>query len=303
MTRPIELVYDRLVASERLKSGTAYERLAAIVFFILTEQTTVHDLRLVGDVGVAHQIDVVVGPERKRLLIEAKDYERNVSLPVVRDFSAVVEDLRPDEAFVVTTVGFSDRAQKWAKAKGLRLAILRPPADDADWGRILQRIDVRMNMAAGGDPTMEWQVDRSEAERFADGANPIGWRHVDDLSTGPLDGPRTPLRELLEPQIEAVVAGHPAGTAGEYGGAHDFDEPTWLHVSGTEPVKVNGYKWTQKVAVAVREFSIGYGFGDLTAELVLRTIDGSLHRIFSNRQIEAFEFDGKVVKPKAQSSS
>ena len=30
MTKQIELVYDRLVAEEKLKAGTKYERLAAI---------------------------------------------------------------------------------------------------------------------------------------------------------------------------------------------------------------------------------------------------------------------------------
>src|SRR4051812_2065031 len=107
MSREIELVYDRLIADEKLKDGTKYEKLGAIVFRILTETTTLHDLRLKGTVGVPHQIDVVVGAERRRILIEAKDYERKVSLPVVRDFSAVVQDLKPDEAYVVSTVGFT----------------------------------------------------------------------------------------------------------------------------------------------------------------------------------------------------
>lgn len=37
----VELIYNRLVAQEKLKSGAPYERLAAIVFHLLTEQTTV----------------------------------------------------------------------------------------------------------------------------------------------------------------------------------------------------------------------------------------------------------------------
>jgi len=116
MTEMIDLVYDRLIADEKLKDGTKYERLAAVVFRILTEQTTVHDLRLKGEVDVTHQIDVVIGDDKKRILIEAKDYDRKASLPVVRDFAVVVEDLEPDDAFVVSTVGFSANAQKWATA-------------------------------------------------------------------------------------------------------------------------------------------------------------------------------------------
>ncbi len=112
MSEGVDLVYDRLVAEEKLKRGTKYERLAAIVFRLLTDQVTVHDLRLKGDTGVPHQIDAVVGPDHKRILIEAKDYERSVDLPIVVHFWGVVDDLRPDEAFVVTTKGFSDNAVK-----------------------------------------------------------------------------------------------------------------------------------------------------------------------------------------------
>lgn len=126
MTEGVDLVYERLVADEKLKSGTKYERLAAIVFRLLTEQLTVHDLRLKGDTGVPHQIDAVIGPEHKRVLIEAKDYERTVDLPIAVHFWGVVEDLKPDEAFIVTTRGFSGNATKYAKAKGIRLAVLRP---------------------------------------------------------------------------------------------------------------------------------------------------------------------------------
>lgn len=48
MSEQIELIYSRLVAQEKLKSGTPYERLAAIVFSLLTEKTTVHDMKLRG---------------------------------------------------------------------------------------------------------------------------------------------------------------------------------------------------------------------------------------------------------------
>src|SRR4051794_15878858 len=81
MPSDVDLVYDRLIANEKLKAGSKYERLGAVVFRHLTGQTTVHDLRLRGDTGVPHQIDAVVGDERKRVLIEAKDYDRMVDLP------------------------------------------------------------------------------------------------------------------------------------------------------------------------------------------------------------------------------
>lgn len=298
MTQSIEVVYDRLVAEEKLKAGTKYERLAALVFKMLTASTTIHDLRLTGEVGVPHQVDVVVGDESKRVLIEAKDYDRKVSLPVVRDFSAVVADLEPEEAFVVSTVGFSENAQRWASDKGIKLAILRPPQDDEDWGQLLQRIDVSMRISAPADPKVTWFVDRSEAHRFQDGANPIGWRQIDDLGIGGVGEEPGPLREILEPEMQEQLTKLRAGTAGTLSGGQDFNEPRWLHMPGEEPLRVTGYEWTWEVVSGTHDFSVGFGVGGLAAELVLRTLDGEIHRIFSNRQIASWTFDGKQVVPR-----
>jgi len=38
---------------------------------------------------------------------------------------------------------------------------------------------------------------------------------------------------------------------------------------------------------------------DLVAELALRTIDGSIRRMFTNRQLEAWAFDDHNVIPRA----
>jgi hypothetical protein len=295
VTDHIELVYNRLVADEKLKTGTKYEKLAAIVFRILTEQTTVHDLRLRGDVGVPHQIDVTVGEERRRILIEAKDYDRKVDLPVVVHFSEVVDDLGADEAFVVTTTGFSDNAIKWAEAKDLKLAILRPPKDSDDWGNLLQRIHFCLRFSAPTDPVVTWHADRSEAHRFAGGANPIGGRLIDDVLLVDEHEHLTPFRGLLQPQLDAEQKKLVAGEPGTLSGSHSFVELTWLHLPNEQPIRVVGYEWTQEMVSGQHDFSIGYGVGGLAAELVLRTLDGNVHRIFSNRQIQSWTFDGKNV--------
>ena len=88
--------------------------MAAITFRLLTEQTTVHDLKLRGASTVAHQIDVTVGDgeARKRILIECKDYSKPVALEEVRSFSAVVDDLEPDAAYIVTTAHFTKPAKR-----------------------------------------------------------------------------------------------------------------------------------------------------------------------------------------------
>lgn len=163
MSERIELIYSRLVAEEKLKSGTPYERLAAITFKLLTEETTVHDLKLRGESTVAHQIDVTVGDgeDRKRVLIECKDYAEPVGLQEVRSFWAVVDDLKPDAAYIVTTNRFTEPGETFAKAKGINAAVLRPPRDE-DWEGIVRRIELKISMSTPLDhPWMQWHVDPS----------------------------------------------------------------------------------------------------------------------------------------------
>jgi hypothetical protein len=45
----------------------------------------VRDLRLRGDSGVRHQIDAVVGDGHNRILVETKDYDKVIGLPIIRN--------------------------------------------------------------------------------------------------------------------------------------------------------------------------------------------------------------------------
>jgi Restriction endonuclease len=299
MTEAIEVIYNRLVAQEKLKSGTPYERLAAITFHLLTERTTVHDLTLRGESDVAHQIDVTVGEDgaRKRILIECKDYADPVGLPEVRSFWAVVDDLKPDEAFMVTTERFTGPAAKFAAAKGIIAAVLRPPQEE-DWKGIVRRIEITISMLVPhGDPAIEWRADPSvTAQEVA--ATPKGTARTDDLSLVDTHGVRRPAKG----DIERVIA-PPLDFEGEYVASHDFNDATWLQVGEVRPLKVIGFKSRQNWGHAVQEVVVGEGLAGLTAELALRSLDGTVHQVFSNRDIQRWTFDaaGRVV-PKDSAS-
>lgn len=125
-------LHDRLDPIDTKKAGTRYERLVALVQKSLDETAGVsHDLRLVGeDTQVKHQIDVTITKDnqRRRVLIECKDFDVSgdpVGLSIVRDFFGVVDDVKPDEAIVITCNGFTEDARRYAKGKNLKLAILR----------------------------------------------------------------------------------------------------------------------------------------------------------------------------------
>jgi hypothetical protein len=135
-------LHDRYHAILTSKAGTRYERLAAMVFKTLAQDCVViHDVSLVGESDVAHQIDVKidVGGKSRHVLLECKDFDVSgdmVGLGIVRNFWAVAEDTMADEAIVLTCNGFTRDAAKFAKAKGIKLAVLRS-FEDKDWeGRI-----------------------------------------------------------------------------------------------------------------------------------------------------------------------
>jgi len=136
-------LHDRLDAIDTKKAGTRYERLVALVQKSLDETAGVsHDLRLVGeDTQVKHQIDVTItrNDERRRVLIECKDFDISgdlVGLGIIRDFYGVVDDVKPDEAIVITCNGFTEEARRYAKGKGIKLAVLRRHTDKDDEGTI-----------------------------------------------------------------------------------------------------------------------------------------------------------------------
>lgn len=298
VTQDIELVYNRLVADEKLKSGTKYERLAALVFNLLTERETVHDLRLRGATGVKHQIDAVVGDERKRVLIEAKDYDRSVDLPVVRNFWAVVEDLQPDEAFIVTTEGYSQNAITYAEAKGIKLAVLRIPRDE-DWENIVREVRITLTATMqAGPPQVTWELHSDDRDEQAEDVVSRGTVGTDTIELADERGNRRAFLPILEEQLHEDYGAVPLGGEATIGRLNRFEEPTWLIIGAERPRRVSAWQWTVDVTSHTEEIVTGEGVGGLAAELVLRTVDGSMHRMFTNHQIEDWTFDGKKVVPR-----
>ncbi len=125
------------------KAGTRYERLTALVFKALDEQhVVIHDLKLVGaDPDVKHQIDVTIesGGNKRRVLIECKDFDisgSKVGLDILRNFRSVIEDTGADEGIVITCNSFTEDAQKYARSKKIKLAIVRTFEDRDMDGRI-----------------------------------------------------------------------------------------------------------------------------------------------------------------------
>ncbi|WP_405131670.1 restriction endonuclease [Paenibacillus sp. FSL H8-0317] len=163
----LEQIYNNLIANEKLKNGSKYERLAAVVYKVIDESDSViHDLRLRGDGKTAqHQIDVTIEKSgiSKRVLIECKEYNKVIGIGIIRDFFGAIAQIKPDEAFVVTTVGYTKGAINLAKDEGIKLAILRE-AEDSDWDGLIRTIVLNMEVIMMNTPAITW-IASSEEER------------------------------------------------------------------------------------------------------------------------------------------
>lgn len=150
------------------KSGTRYERLAAVVFKYLEQSDTViHDLKLLGDSGVSHQIDVVIerSGQRQRIVVECKDFDISgdkVGLGIVRDFYGAIADVKPDEAYVVTCNGFTSEAERYAKSMRIGLVVLREFCE-ADWAGRVRQINMHIVAIISSQPRIKIEFKQDNA--------------------------------------------------------------------------------------------------------------------------------------------
>ncbi|MEK3910669.1 restriction endonuclease [Paenibacillus sp. FSL H7-0331] len=165
----IDQIYNKLIANEKMKNGSKYERLAAIVYKIIDESNVViHDLRLKGiGKSAQHQIDVTIekNGRLKRILVECKQYDKVIGIGIVRDFFGAISQIKPDEAFVVTTVGYTKGAIDFAKDENINLSILKE-AVESDWDGIIRSVEINLEFILMKNLIINWiAIDDDEIKR------------------------------------------------------------------------------------------------------------------------------------------
>ena len=107
------------------------------------------------------------------------------------------------------------------------------------------------------------------------------------------DGRTETARQLLDGHVNKT----PAEGAGVADGQVHFDEPVLVALEGWPDLHISGFAWSRPWDTSEHSFSVGHGVGGLAAELVLRTLDGEIHRIFTNDQLVAWTLDdsGRIV--------
>ncbi len=146
--------------------GTRYERLATLAFQSLAATGAVrHNRHIIGDSGAEHQIDVLLNSDEpgQRIIVECKALSEPVGLGVVRNFKGVMDDTNPAHALILTTVGFTDEARKYADYHGIAPGFLRAiPEDHINQASVSIGVHVAMPQA-GVDFSSEESVRRYTA--------------------------------------------------------------------------------------------------------------------------------------------
>jgi hypothetical protein len=171
----------------------------------------VHDLRLRGASGVRHQIDAVVGDEHKRILVETKDYDKVIGLQIIRNFWGAVEDIGPDEGFAVTTVGFTQPAIQYAEAKGIRLALLRPP-EEGDWAGVYRKVVLDVTTTGqAGLVNVTWQLHPDDPDKTNGQNMGLGVTETARLKLADADGKERDFAPMFDAQLAEDYARVPLG--------------------------------------------------------------------------------------------
>jgi hypothetical protein len=321
VTDQIEVIYDAAVAAEKLKDGTKYERLTAIVFKILVENSyVVHDLRLRADSKqTRHQIDVVVssGPSHTahRILVECKAYGEGtkVGLEEILAFNGRLVQFPGSRGIFVTTVGYTEPACSYARDEHITLVQLRPFTDPDKVGRLTQ-VNVSATAFFLGIPVTNWIAD-GRVVSAPDGLPAMpGGIHLDDTFYYDEGGlAQGNLSTLLEDWKRELRRNVPMDGTPEVSGTYTLPPGVWLPVSD-KLAEFSRLEWRAPVLHMSKQLEVS---SRSVADLILRTVQladnadpadtltaalgGSGGRVVFRHQLQDWVVDEhKVVSPRPE---
>lgn len=302
MSVEMETIYNEHIAEEKLKQGTKYEKLAAVVFKILnSNDTVIHDLTLRGDgKNAAHQIDVTIQNQgskvAKRILIECKDYESTVGISIVRDFFGAISQIKPDEAFIVTTKGYTKGARSFAEDEGIKLALLRAFKEE-DWEGRIKAVHISSTVTTMNPPKLSWIVaNELEAEKFHANANPDEVNKIQGTSTSEtffyneMGIPQENFQSVLEPIFSTI----PLDSDNLNSGKYEFNTIKYVKLASVL-VGVKGFHY--EVTSSRSTFKTIANQGSRIALLVFKVLEGDLDKLIFDQDLDKWTFDdeGKVI--------
>jgi Restriction endonuclease len=279
------------------KSGTRYERLAAVVFKCLEQSgTVIHDLKLVGDSGVSHQIDIIIERDGKqqRTILECKDFDISgdkVGLGIIRDFYGVIADINPDDAYVVTCNGFTSDAELYANSKHIGLVILRE-FQESDWVGRIRQINIQIIPVVTSQPKVELEFKQDQDwEKISHDLQTTGFMLNGFSPSHPvfLNTPegRFQAHDFVQRNMKFSV-NTPPGIV-----KHDIDvSNTTFEIADLGSVELKRFKISYEVIHGEENIEIG---GDRIAKLLVQGI-GADSKVIWDENLRLFRVDEATKK-------
>lgn len=287
------------------KSGTRYERLAAFVFKALNDNgIVIHDIKLLGDSDVKHQIDVRItrrpGEEASHLIIECKDYDvsgDSVGLDVVRSFWGVIDDVHPDEAWIVTCNDFTSEARKYAARKGIKLAILREFREE-DWEQRIKEIHTKIIARYLSDISISTVMFDEEDVRSLDAAlSTLGMNRRTMISPGSEVWLNRPLGRIrFYDLVSREINYYPRNTLGAAHLTLDLEDTT-IEIGDHPSLPIRGLE--MNFSIQETEFTDVITVVDKVARLLLQSTDHDL--IVWEDDLRALDIDADTGEVRQQS--
>ncbi|WP_329468967.1 restriction endonuclease [Exiguobacterium sp. 9-2] len=299
----MDTIYDRYVTEEKLKNGTKYEKLAAIIFKILNEDNNdvvLHDLKLSGEgKNAQHQIDVVIekkeGPKR-RVLIECKDYSETIGIDIVRNFYGVIHQIKPDKSIIITTKGYTQPAKDFANDENIQLVILKE-FENQDWENKVQEIIVQIDYIMITTPKIKFLLNTNNLKEIKNKEN-IGESSVkrvdatDEYFYNARKERKMSFSEVISPIINSAERVEDKETKE----VHIFKEEKYIYLND-DFIEIKGFEYSFFSYKTNTQNIIN--IGQKIALLLLKYINGDgFQKIFFDKDIEGWEFNeiGEVIK-------
>jgi hypothetical protein len=277
------------------KAGTRYERLMGLVLAVLNRNASiVHDIRLRGDTGVAHQIDVRLtrkDGENQHILVECKDFDKSgdsVGLSIVRDFWGVVDDVKPNDAWVVTCTDFTRDAQIYARGKGIKLAILRLFRDD-DWNGRIQTVEITGQLLIPTDfkSTILFKAEDESRLAAAQALANTSSTYESPIAVILKDGTRQQINKYMENKLKAGPAKEVSNDRRE---VDALESGLLIQYGDAEPLEPESLS----VSYCLREdppMTITVSIADQLARLLLMPIGEGTDYVILDKELREFSID------------
>lgn len=229
-------------------------------------------------------------------MIECKDYANTVGISIIRDFHGAVHQIKPDEAIVVTTQGYTREAVHFADDENIKLAVLRE-FEETDWEGRIKEIHITIKTLLFDTPQISFIYDENDTEKLKEALNGKDTLQQEaDTRANYFYDAKGNAVSTYESVLSPIINGFSRINGQETTGQYMFDEVKYIYVNDTL-IGTKGFDYSF-MCYSVEGTSVVDAGGKI-ALLLLKYLDESQEKVIFDQDISRWTFDKKgTVKEK-----